>query len=64
SYLDEVSSRTYEALARDVLRDGTVNDKGRSLLRMHRHKNGIDSLRHIRVLKKLGWDLDQFEEGT
>ncbi|CAM9450650.1 unnamed protein product [Scytosiphon promiscuus] len=63
-YHDELSSRTYEALARDVLRHGTVNEKGRAILRMHRQKNGIDALRHIRVLRKLGWNLDQFEEGT
>lgn len=63
SYHDELSSRTYEALARDVLRDGTVNDKGRSKLRLHRKKNGVDSLHHLHVLKKLGWTLDQLEEG-
>lgn len=46
-----------------MLRDGTVNDKGRSRLRLHRQKNGVDSLHHLRVLKKLGWTLDQLEEG-
>ncbi|CAM9344113.1 unnamed protein product [Ectocarpus sp. 8 AP-2014] len=63
-YQDDFSSRTYEALAKEVLRDGTVNDKGRAKLRIHRQNNGIDSLHHMRVLKKLGWSLDQLEEGT
>lgn len=64
SYHDELSSRTYEALARQVLQDGTVTDKGRTKLRLHRQKNGVDALHHLRVLKKLGWSLDQLEEGT
>lgn len=64
SYHDELSSRTYEALAREVLCDGTVSAKGRTKLRLHRQKNGVDSLHHLRVLKKLGWSLDQLEEGT
>eukprot|EP00903_Cladosiphon_okamuranus_P009554 g9098.t1 len=63
-YHDELSSRAYEALAREVLCDGSVSDKGRTRLRLHRQKNGVDSLHHLRVLKKLGWSLDQLEEGT
>ncbi|CAM9181723.1 unnamed protein product, partial [Ectocarpus sp. 13 AM-2016] len=63
-YQDDFSSRTYEALAKEVLRDGTVTDKGRAKLRIHRQNNGVDSLHHMRVLKKLGWSLDQLEEGT
>ncbi|CAN0355341.1 unnamed protein product [Pylaiella littoralis] len=63
-YPNELSNRTYEALAREVLQDGSVSDKGRTKLRIHRQKNGIDSLHHMHVLEKLGWSLDQLEEGT
>lgn len=62
-YHDEVSSRTYETLVREVLRDGTIDDEGRATLRAHRIANDIDSLHHMRVLRKLGWDLDDLEAG-
>lgn len=46
-----------------VLENGTVNTEGRKKLREHRVTHGIDAMHHIRVLRKLGWNLDDFEEG-
>lgn len=63
SYHDELSSREYEALARDVLRDGVASEKGRTTLRRYRIANGVDSQHHMRVLRKLGWSLDDLEVG-
>ena len=48
---------------RETLREGSVDEEGRAALRRHRLANGIDSLHHVRVLKKLGWTLDDLEEG-
>lgn len=62
-YHDEASSRRYENLVRQVLRGGAIDDEGRATLRAHRIANDIDSLHHIRVLRKLGWDLDDLEAG-
>lgn len=58
-----MSSKRYETLVREILRDGTIDDEGRATLRAHRIANDIDSLHHIRVLSKLGWDLDDLEVG-
>ncbi|CAM9481961.1 unnamed protein product [Ascophyllum nodosum] len=62
-YLDESSSQEYEALVREVLRDGAVDDAGRTKLRDYRVDKGVDSLHHLRVLDKMGWTLDDLEEG-
>ncbi|CAM9481891.1 unnamed protein product [Ascophyllum nodosum] len=62
-YLNESSSREYEALVRDVLRDGAVDDAGRTKLRDYRMDKGVGSLHHLRVLDKVGWTLDDLEEG-
>lgn len=62
-YHDVASSRGYEALLRETLREGVVDEEGRAALRKHRLANEIDSLHHVRVLKKLGWTLDDLEEG-
>ena len=62
-YHDVASSREYEALLRETLRQGAVDEEGRAALRRHRVANGIDSLHHLRVLTKLGWTLDDLEEG-
>ena len=62
-YLNESSSREYEALVRDVLRDGAVDDAGRTKLRDYRMDEGVGSLHHLRVLDKVGWTLDDLEEG-
>lgn len=47
----------------NVLRTGAVDAAGRAQLREHRMQHGIDALRHLHVLRKLGWNLDDFEEG-
>lgn len=62
-YHDVASSRGYEALLLETLQGGTVDEEGRAALRRHRLANGIDSLHHVRVLKKMGWTLDDLEEG-
>ena len=41
-----------------------MDEEGRAALRRHRLANGIDSLHHVRVLKKMGWTLDDLEEGS
>ena len=48
---------------REVLRDGAVDDAGRTKLRDYRVDKGVDSLHHLRVLDKMGWTLDDLEEG-
>ncbi|CAM9328538.1 unnamed protein product [Laminaria digitata] len=62
-YHDVASSREYEALMRETLREGAVDEEGRAALRRHRVANGIDSQHHVRVLTKVGWTLDDLEEG-
>lgn len=46
-----------------MLRSGVVDDDGRTKLRQYRIAKGIDSLHHVRVLRKMGWTLDDFEAG-
>lgn len=48
---------------RTVLQNGTVDEKGRARLREHRYEHGVDSNHHLRVLRKLGWSMDDYEEG-
>lgn len=47
----------------DVLRDGTVTEEERTTLRKHRLQHGMDAVHHIGVLEKLGWTLNEYEEG-
>lgn len=61
-YHDE-ETQEYEKLMRDVLKNGTVDEKGRARLRDHRYEHSVDSNHHLRVLRKLGWSMDDFEEG-
>lgn len=62
-YHDDLSNKEYESLVKNVLRAGVVDVAGRAQLRKHRVKHGIDAMHHLRVLRKLGWSLDDFEEG-
>lgn len=62
-YHDELASQEYEAVVREVLCKGVVDDEGRAKLRAHREAHGIDWLDHIYILSKLGWSYDDLEEG-
>lgn len=46
-----------------MLRGGVVDDAGRTKLREYRMAKGIDSLHHVRILKTLGWTLNDLEAG-
>lgn len=56
-------SQRYEELASEILNDGLVDDNGRARLRAMRIAEGVDDLQHVRILRKLGWTLDNYEEG-
>ncbi|CAM9593621.1 unnamed protein product [Discosporangium mesarthrocarpum] len=62
-YHNVKSSMEYEEMMKKVLQSGGVRDKDRVMLRAHRVANNMDAIQHLRVLRKLGWNLNEFEAG-